>query len=214
MMPALSCEHLTVRYDGSAEPTLRNISMDVAPGEHVALLGNNGSGKSTLLLAAVGLLPHEGIIAVCGTILTRESAGVIRRSTGFLFPTPEDQILFPRVIDDVAFSLTNRGMPRKEAIARSAAMLEQLGIGPLAQEAPFRLSHGQRLRVALAGVLVASPPLLLLDEPSASLDPPGREQLIALLAPYPAAMLVATHDREFAGQTCSRSIVLENGRLT
>ena len=158
MMPALSCEHLTVRYDGSAEPTLRNISMDVAPGEHVALLGNNGSGKSTLLLAAVGLLPHEGIIAVCGTILTRESAGVVRRSTGFLFPTPEDQILFPRVIDDVAFSLTNRGMPRKEAIARSAAMLEQLGIGPLAQEAPFRLSHGQRLRVALAGVLVASPP--------------------------------------------------------
>jgi energy-coupling factor transporter ATP-binding protein EcfA2 len=105
-------------------------------------------------------------------------------------------------------------MPRKEAIARSAAMLEQLGIGPLAQEAPFRLSHGQRLRVALAGVLVASPPLLLLDEPSTSLDPPGREQLIALLKPYPAAMLVATHDRDFAGQTCSRSIVLENGRLT
>lgn len=212
-LPALVFSHASVRYEPAEPPILSDIDLEVAPSEKVALLGLNGSGKTTLLLAAVGLLPHEGTITVCGLALTRASVSEVRRRVGFLFNVPEDQLLFPRVLDDAAFALIRSGVPPAEAGAKAMAALEALGIGPLAQSSLHHLSHGQKQRVALAGAMVAAPPLLLLDEPSAALDPPAKRNLARLLAAQPAAMLLATHDLDFASGLCTRFILLEGGRI-
>jgi cobalt/nickel transport system ATP-binding protein len=211
--PALVMSHVSVRYEPDDPPILVDISLEVAPGEKVALLGLNGSGKTTLLIAAVGLLPHEGSITVCGLPLSRATLGEVRRRVGFLFNVPEDQLLFPKVLDDVAFALTRQGEPAAQAAAQAQATLEALGIGQLGQASLHHLSHGQKQRVALAGALVAAQPLLLLDEPSAALDPPAKRGLARLLAAQPAAMIVATHDIEFAAWLCTRFVTIENGRI-
>jgi energy-coupling factor transporter ATP-binding protein EcfA2 len=210
---ALSCTHLTVRYERGAAPVLDDVTVHLAPGEHVALVGLNGSGKTSLLLTTVGLVPHSGEIAVCGISVTPRNLAQVRDRVGFLFNVPEDQLLFPRVLDDVGFAVLRRGMPVREASAKATAVLDALGIGHLAQESLHHLSHGQQQRVALAGALVADPPLLLLDEPSAALDPPAKRQLARLLQGQPAAMLVATHDVDFARRFCTRFLLLEKGTI-
>ena len=179
----------------------------------MALLGLNGSGKTTLLMTAVGLIPHEGLIQVCGVPVSRATVARTRQKTGFLFNVPEDQLLLPKVIEDVAFGLLHQGEAAGDAFTRARQTLESLGIADLAEWPLHHLSHGQKQRVALAGALVANPPLLLLDEPSASLDPPGRRVLARTLGRLDAAMLVATHDLDFAAHLCSRFVVLDHGRI-
>ena len=210
---AFSCRDLTVRYEPREAPILSDVTFQVAPGEHVALLGLNGSGKTTLLMATVGLVPHSGDLDVCGIPASRENLAKVRDHVGVLFNVPEDQLLFPKVLDDVAFALLRRGVSGPEARAKAAVVLESLGIGHLAEQSLHHLSHGQQQRVALAGALVAEPPLLLLDEPSAALDPPGRRHLAKLLHGQSAAMLVATHDLDFARQFCTRFVLLDKARI-
>jgi cobalt/nickel transport system ATP-binding protein len=211
--PALVFDSVTVRYERNAVPVLENVTFSLAAGERAALIGLNGSGKTTLLMAAVGLVGHEGEICVCGTAVGRRSAAELREKVGFLFNVPEDQLLFPRVIEDAAFGVLRRGMERKEAYRRAAEALESLSVGNLAEWPLHHLSHGQKQRVALAGALVTSPPLLLLDEPSAGLDPPGKRVLAGLLGGLDAAMLTATHDLEFAARLSRRFIALDGGRV-
>ena len=211
--PALAFRDVSVRYEPGAAAILSGVSFSIAVGERIALLGLNGSGKTTLLKSAVGLVPHEGEIRVGDTVLARQTLPKIRERIGFLFNVPEDQILFPRVIDDVAFALVRQGRSRDEVSARATEVLNSLGIGHLAESPVHHLSHGQKQRVALAGALVAAPGLLLLDEPSAGLDPPGKNVLAHLLAGLDAAMLIATHDIAFATRLCTRFIMLERGRV-
>lgn len=213
MSAVLTLDNVTVRYRPDAPEVLRSVSLTLNPGERCALLGLNGSGKTTLLAAIAGLLPYVGTITVCGTILTRGMERLVRDNLGFLFGTPDDQLLFPQVLDDVAFTLERRGVERREARNRATAMLSELGIGGLTSAAPHQLSQGQRQRVALAGMLVSEPPLLLMDEPTSSLDPVGREELARLLLRQPSAMLLATHDAEFAHSVAHRVLVLESGAL-
>jgi cobalt/nickel transport system ATP-binding protein len=212
--PALAFENVTVRYEPDATPVLTNVTFSLAAGERAALVGLNGSGKTTLLMAAVGLIGHNGGIQACGTRVTRRTAAEVRDKVGFLFNVPEDQLLFPRVIEDAAFGLLRRGENREEAYRRTSAVLNGLGVGWLAEWPIHHLSHGQKQRVALAGALVGKPPLLLLDEPSAGLDPPGKLSLAALLAALDAAMLIATHDLDFAARLCRRFIALDGGRVS
>jgi len=211
MIAALVYRDVSVHYRAGTPEVVRNVSLSIAPGERVALLGLNGSGKTTVLSAAAGLLPFTGEIEVCGIRLARATERTIRDRLGFLFGVPDDQILFPNVTDDVAFSLERRGVDRAEARAKAAEIMAVLGIGNLASCSPHHLSQGQRQRVALAGALVSAPPLLLLDEPSASLDPVGREELAGLLDAQAAALLLATHDFSFARRVCRRFIVLDGG---
>ncbi|MCL1919460.1 MAG: energy-coupling factor ABC transporter ATP-binding protein [Kiritimatiellaeota bacterium] len=214
MSDALALRDVSVRYHADTPDVLRNVTFTLRPGERCALLGLNGSGKTTLLSAIAGLLPFSGEIAVCGTTLTRATERAVRDNLGFLLTSADDQLLFPQVLDDVAFTLERRGIPCDEARRRAAATLEELGIGALAPCSHCRLSHGQRQRVALAGMLVATPPLLLMDEPTALLDPVGRDGLARMLARQQAAMLIATHDADFARNVAQRFLVLEAGQIT
>jgi cobalt/nickel transport system ATP-binding protein len=211
--PVLVFEDATIRWEPDAPPAVTGATFSLARGERAALVGLNGSGKTSLLMAAVGLIGHEGVIRVCGTAVGRRTLAEVRRNVGFLFNVPEDQLLFPKVVEDVAFGLLREGVDRGEAYRRAGLQLGDLGVGELAEWPLLHLSHGQKQRVALAGALVTEPPLLLLDEPTAGLDPPGRLSLARHLEGMEAAMLVATHDLDFAGRLCRRLIVLGRGRI-
>ncbi len=213
MSAALELEAVSVRYEPQDPPVVEAVSLRLQAGEKAALLGLNGSGKTTLLMAAVGLVPFQGEIRLGGTALGPKTLGQIRDGVGFLFNVPEDQLLFPRVRDDVAFGLLRRGLPQAEAAERAQGAMASLGVAGLADAALHHLSHGQKQRVALAGALAPAPGLLLLDEPSTALDPPSRRALARTLAGLPSAMLVSTHDLDFARRVCSRFLVLERGRL-
>ena len=210
---ALELSGVGIRYAGAAAPVLDGCSFRLAPGERAALLGLNGSGKTSLLSAIVGLVPFTGAIAVEGLAVGPRSLSQIRSRIGFLFGSPDDQILFPNVLEDVAFSLRRSGLSAEERLARARGMLAKFGIARLAGAEPYVLSQGERQRVALAGCLAGDPGLLLLDEPSASLDPVGKVALARLLAAEPAAMLVATHDLDFARRLCTRFILLGEGKV-
>lgn len=210
---ALALEDVTVAFPGSERPALDCCNIEVGAFERVALVGLNGSGKTTLLLAAVGLVPCSGRITLGDQELNSDTVANLRRSLGFLFAIPEDQLLLPGVAEDVALSLLQRGRPPSEASQIAARTLEELGISDLAGKATYELSHGQRLAAALAGVLAPRPPLLLLDEPTSRLDPPSRIRLADLLAAQAEALLVATHDLQFASRLCRRYILLDQGRV-
>ncbi len=212
MMPqALTCKNVTLRYEPDAAPILSDVSLSINKGERVALVGLNGTGKTTLLMSLVGLVPHEGEIAIGGEVIHRQNLAKLRRQVGFLFNVPEDQLLFPKVIEDVAFGLLQAGKKREDAFLLAKDFLVKFGIGALAEMPLHHLSHGQKQRVALAGALVTCPPLLLLDEPTAGLDPPAKGDLATLLCEQAAAQLIATHDLDFADHVCSRVILIEGG---
>ncbi|MFZ4395044.1 MAG: energy-coupling factor ABC transporter ATP-binding protein [Kiritimatiellia bacterium] len=213
MKTALTFRDVSLRYRPEDPFILKGLSLIIAPGERVALLGLNGSGKTTLLYAAVGLIPFTGDISACDVPLSKATARQVRDNIGFLFGIPDDQILFPNVLDDIAFTLERRGASREEARETSLPILTRLGIAQLASLSPDRLSQGQKQRVALAGALLVNPPLLLLDEPSASLDPVGKEETAQMLVSMDAAMLIATHDVAFARRVCTRFLVLSHGGI-
>lgn len=213
MDAAVEIAGLVVRYR-DAPPVLDGLDLRVGQGERVALLGLNGSGKTTLLRAIVGLVPSRGRVSVLGIPLSGATAGALRRRIGLLFNAPEDQILLPRVVDDVAFGPASRGVAPGPAREAALAALAQMGIDAVhAAGSVHALSQGQKQRVALAGCLVTRPDLLLLDEPTASLDPPGRAALAALLDGVDATILAATHDVAFARRTCRRFVLIEDGQV-
>jgi cobalt/nickel transport system ATP-binding protein len=137
----------------------------------------------------------------------------IRRTVGLLFQDPDDQLFMPTVFEDVAFGPRNLGLPEAEVEARVQRALARVGIPHLKDRPPYRLSAGQKRRAALAAVLAMGPDVLLLDEPTAGLDPHGRRQLIGLLKEFHHTKLVATHDLDLVLELCPRTLVLHEGRL-
>jgi len=211
--PSLRFDSVSVRYGESKRDALDQCTFQIGRGEKVGLLGLNGSGKTTVLLAAAGLVPFSGSIEVFGTRVERDSLASIRQQLGFLFSVPDDQILLPLVLDDVSFTLQQRGADLDEAHALARKALETLKVGELADRHVYAISHGERLRVALAGVFASQPPLLLLDEPSTTLDPPGKRELAVVLARSHSSLLMSSNDFEFVERFCSRFLVLEAGRI-
>ena len=213
MNPVLEYKSVSIRYPGNSKNTISNVSFHVHHDERVALFGLNGSGKTTLLLAAVWLVPFTGSIFIDGIPVERKNLQKARDRTGFLFNIPEDQILFPRVLDDVAYGLIRKGISSKVAHEKAMSSLASLGVSDIAECSPFQLSHGQRQRIALAGALVTNPVVMLLDEPSSALDPPGKLSLADVLRSVASSIVIATHDVEFASRTCSRFLVLCENEL-
>jgi cobalt/nickel transport system ATP-binding protein len=210
----LRIESVSFRYGG--RPALEDVSLSVAQGERVGLIGPNAAGKSTLLLCIMGVLhPSGGRIGLEGYCSERrEDVAEMRRRIGMVFQSTEDQLFNATVMDDVAFGPLNMGLEREEALQRSHEALHRVGVDhALFETPPFRLSAGQRRRVALAGVLAMRPGLLLLDEPASDLDPRGRRELVELIGGLGTAALVASHDLDFVLRCCPRSVVLDGGRV-
>lgn len=216
MTPALSVNSLSYAYpDGTR--ALEDVTFEVAPCECVGLLGPNGAGKSTLLLHLNGLLParppRSPSVHVEGQPVNDENLAEIRRRVGFLFQDPDDQLVAPTVFDDVAFGPVQLGVTGRALGERVQHCLEQVGLAGFDRREPGRLSHGEKKRVCLAGLLACDPALLVLDEPTAGLDPRGRRELKDLLRKLPGSKVIATHDLELAVDLCQRVVLLDGGRV-
>nr|WP_320131732.1 ABC transporter ATP-binding protein [uncultured Holophaga sp.] len=193
---------------------LRGVDFMLHSGECVALVGANGAGKSTLLQHLNGtLLPTSGSVRIGGLPVIRETLREIRRTVGMVFQDADDQLFTSSVREDVAFGPRNMGLPEADVEARVVQALEQTGISHLADRPPFRLSGGEKRRAALATVLSMGPDILVLDEPSAGLDPRARRQLIGLLRDFSLTRLIATHDLDLVLDLCARTLVMHEGQI-
>ncbi|MEI9938805.1 MAG: ABC transporter ATP-binding protein [Pseudomonadota bacterium] len=218
MTLALSVEELAFQFaDGSL--ALRSVSFSVEAGECVAVVGPNGAGKSTLLLHLNGILPERsakhanGRVHVHGRLVSASDAAWVRRQVGVLFQDADDQLFCPTVGEDVAYGPEQLGCARAEVEQRVARALHQVGLSGFEPRVPQRLSGGEKKRVCLAGLLAYEPSILLLDEPSAGLDPRGRRELIDILAGLPVTRVIATHDLALVAELCSRALLLDGGVL-
>ena len=199
--------------DGTA--ALHSVNFTIRHGESVALVGANGAGKSTLLLHMIGhLMPQTGSVQMGDFRVSPETASLIRRTVGMVFQDPDDQLFMPTVADDVAFGPLNMGLPRNDIEARVEQSLQTVGAGHLKDRPPYRLSGGEKRRVAIASVLAMSPDILVMDEPTSSLDPQSRRRLIALLREFHHTKIIATHDLDMAFALCDRTIILHSGRVS
>jgi len=212
MTCAIDARRLTYRYP-NGHVALDGIDLRVGHGQRVAVLGPNGAGKTTLMLHLNGLLTGEGSLEVAGLPVTRGSLGELRARVGLVFQDPDDQLFMPTVREDVAFGPLNMGLERDEVLARVDEALAAVRMGHAADRAPHELSMGERRRVAIATVLAMDPSLLVLDEPSANLDPRARRELLDVLEAIDRTILVVTHDLPLAAELCDRAVVLSGGRL-
>ena len=218
---AFSVRAVSYRYN--QVPALNGLTMQVARGERVALLGANGSGKSTLLRLLAGLcFPSRGEIQFFGESLTERRLQDeafffnFRRRVGLVFQNPDIQLFNPSVFDEVAFGPLQLRWPRAEIRERVEAALESMGIAHLRDRAPHRLSGGEKKRVALASVLILDPEILLLDEPSAALDPVSQSQILDLLIAWgkgSKTVITATHDLDTLELIADRCYVFGGGRI-
>lgn len=235
-MAFLQVHRLTYRYpDGT--PALDGVSFGIDAGQSVGLVGPNGAGKSTLLLHLNGLLPggrdphghSHGLLSgearqeepkslvppveVDGLPAVRENLAKIRQLVGLLFQDPDDQLFCPTVREDVAFGPLQQGLSRDEVRARIADALALVGLSGYDDRVPHHLSFGERKRVCLAGVLACRPRLLVLDEPTANLDPRSRRQFMSIVQSLEGPKLIASHDLEMILELCPRVIVLDGGKV-
>jgi cobalt/nickel transport system ATP-binding protein len=216
-------EHMSapaVRVDGlrhvypDGHVALDGVDLTVAPGERVAVLGPNGAGKTTLMLHLNGVLSATaGAVTIGGTPVGRSTLAEIRRRVGLVFQDPDDQLFMPTVAQDVAFGPANFGLRGEALAARVHEALRTVSLLDEADRSPTHLSAGQRRRAALATVLACDPDVMVLDEPSANLDPLARRELTETLQGLAATMLIVTHDLPYAAQLCDRAVVMDAGTV-
>ena len=211
---AVSCERVSYSYPGSGRPALSEVSLDLRQGEYVGVVGPNGGGKSTLVRLLNGLLkPDSGRVLVSGRDPATEPFEV-RKHLGLLFQNPENGLVAPFVEDDVAFGLENLGVPREEMRERVARAIRTVGLEGFERREPHTLSGGEKQRVALAGLLVAEPEILVLDEPTSMLDSAGRIEVLEYLHALQSektVLHVTHHLEELTG--ADRIYVLNGGEL-
>lgn len=211
MGPVVNQDSLTITVESAAfdavsgdgaHRVLHPVSVNLT--EHsVAIIGANGSGKSTLLRLIAGLVePTEGAV----------SFSPRAPRTGFIFASPQAQLVMPVVGEDIGFSLKQAGIPRSEWRQRSQALLDEVGLGDRIDSSVYELSSGEQQKVALAGILATDPQLVIADEPTTLLDLRSSAEFQQRLLQLPAPLIVATHDLEFAART-DRVLVFEEGCL-
>jgi cobalt/nickel transport system ATP-binding protein len=207
-------DNLTFAYENGT-PALNDLSLTVWPGETVVFIGPNGAGKTTLLLYLLGLLnrvPRE--VTLLGQRLDRAGAvEALRGRVGLVFQNPDDQLFCTTVFDDVAFGPINQGLPPAAVKERVTQALAAVGLSGYEPRVPHHLSGGEKRRAGLATIYAMAPEVMLLDEPTSSLDPRGRREVIQLLKAFPGTKLVATHDFELALEVATRVVLLHQGRV-
>jgi cobalt/nickel transport system ATP-binding protein len=213
--------NLTFRYN--EQPALNQLSLDVRQGERLALLGSNGSGKSTMLRIFDGLaFPESGELLFAGETLTEakltntEFTFRFRRRVGLVFQNPDAQLFNPTVFDEIAFGPLQMGWPREQIRGKVNQTMDAMEIAHLRNRSPHRLSGGEKKRVAIASVMVLDPEVLLLDEPTAALDPKSQRQIIDLIASFSGGtktVITATHDLDSLEEISDRCVLFESGRI-
>jgi cobalt/nickel transport system ATP-binding protein len=207
----LKIENISYRYEADRE-VLRNISFSVRKGSCVCIAGANGSGKSTLLELIGGCLkPGSGDILIDGVSIIRSSK--TNKRTGIIFQEPDNQLFMPTLWEDVAFGIMKDGVSPEEGRAQAYETLKMVGAEHLADRPPYKLSGGEKQRAAIASVLILNREILLLDEPTASLDPHARKGVIRLLQNLKATKLIASHDLDMALNLCGEVIFLHEGAI-
>ena len=217
MKPIIEINQIEFSYQEDATPALKDVSFSINKGEWIAIVGHNGSGKSTLAKAINGLhLPQKGTVTVGGMELSEESVWDIRRMVGMVFQNPDNQFVGATVEDDVAFGLENQGIERSEMQSRVQDALEKVKMQNFATREPARLSGGQKLRVAIAGVVALRPVIIILDEATSMLDPEGRDDVIATIRKIKEesdlTVISITHDIDEAA-SANRILVMREGEL-
>ena len=223
MEPILSARDVSFAYDNYEEKqlppiVLEDVSLDIQPGEFVAVLGHNGSGKSTLAkhFNAI-LLPTAGTVYVGGIDTKQEDRLYdIRQTAGMVFQNPDNQLVATIVEEDVAFALENLGVPPEEIRRRVDESLKAVGMYEYREHAPHQLSGGQKQRVAIAGIIAMRPKCIVLDEPTAMLDPQGRREVLRTIRQlgdqFGITVVLITHYMDEAAQ-CDRVVVVDNGKV-
>ncbi len=215
-------QNLSFRYPEASKFAVRDFELSIQAGEIVVLAGPSGCGKSTLLRTVNGLIPHMytgeyvGSVSVGGTKVNEARMSELAQKVGLLFQNPENQIFMFSVERDIAFGLENLAVPPDEMRTRVDEAMRQLGIMDLAQRAPHELSDGQKQRVALAGVIVMKPRLIILDEPTSLLDPKTAVELVELVRRLRdetgITFLVVEHRLELLVRIADRLVVMSEGR--
>jgi energy-coupling factor transporter ATP-binding protein EcfA2 len=212
MHHSIEIEGLSYSYPDGHQ-ALSDVSLVIQPGEKVALVGPNGAGKSTLILHLNGILSGSGSVSVCGMEVGKGNLGRVRAMVGLVFQSPEDQLFSPRVYDDVAYGPLYQGLPLQTVQARVEESLAAVAMSDYGQRVSHHLSMGEKKRIAIATVLSMNPEVLVLDEPTAGLDPRARRSLINLLYDLPLTMLASTHDMLLVSELFPRMVILDEGKV-
>jgi len=211
-LSAIEIEHLSYLYPDGHQ-ALHDVTLRIASGEKVALVGPNGAGKTTLMLHLNGILMSKGEVLVCGQPITEKAVGRVRAQVGLVFQSPDDQLFSPTVFEDVAFGPIYQGLPEPEVRRRVDEALGAVQMAGYARRVSHHLSVGEKKRIAIATVLSMRPDVLVLDEPSAGLDPRARRGLINLLRTLPQTILASTHDLRLVQEFFPRMVVMDQGRV-
>jgi cobalt/nickel transport system ATP-binding protein len=212
MHHSIEVENLSFSYpDGHS--ALSNVSVRISPGEKVALVGPNGAGKSTLILHLNGILQGQGNVQVCSLQVEEKNLKRVRAMVGLVFQSPDDQLFSPTVYDDIAYGPLYQGLSPQDVDARVQDALASVRMSDYVRRVSHHLSMGEKKRIAIATVLSMKPEVLVLDEPTAGLDPRSRRSLINLLDELPLTMLVSTHDMLMVRELFPRMVIMDEGRI-
>lgn len=193
---------------------LDRVSFLLGHGESVGIVGANGAGKSTLLSVLTGIqFPQHGTVRIGDLPVNKKTLPDIRRSVGLVFQEPDDQLFMTTVYDDVAFGPRNYKLEEAEVGSRVMEALEEVGIPHLKDRPPYKLSGGEKRLAAIAAVISMKPDILIMDEPTASLDPKARRKIMNILKGFTHTKIITSHDLDMIMDMCSRTIVLKNGAV-
>ena len=209
----IKCKNLSFAYEQGAE-VLKNITLNVKKGERVGIIGANGAGKSTLLRILIGLeKDYAGGVSVNDLEVVKKNYPVIRKMAGYMFQDAENQLFMPTVRQDVSFALINYGYDDKYVRERTNAALKTVGISDIADKPTWKLSGGEKKLVCIAVMIASEPEIVIMDEPTNSLDPYNRKQLIDTVNSLQKTTLIASHDLDMILDTCDRAVLLSDGKI-
>ena len=212
-MGIVEIEHLTFAYS-AGRTILNDISLSLDEGENVGLIGANGVGKSTILKLMVGLIGnYHGRLSINGLNVEKKNYTAIREQTGYVFQDPDSQLFLPTVYEDVAFGPRNYGFSEQEVDRRVMEALRKVHMEELKDRQIYKMSGGQKKLASIATILSLKPELLLLDEPSVTLDTRNRRNLIHILNEMEGTKVIAAHDLDLILDTCKRTILLAGGKI-
>lgn len=210
MPAAVELQNIHYSYpDGRC--ALRGVDLTIATGERVGLIGPNGAGKSTLLLILNGIFQGQGVAKICGLTVEKKNLGRIRARVGLVFQSPDDQLFSTTVYEDVAYGPIYMGLSVPEINQRVQSALQAVDMLGYCERSPIHLSLGEKKRIAIASVLAMQPEILVLDEPTAGMDPRARRSLLELLRGLPQTLLVASHDLVLVNALLERTVVMNEG---